>query len=88
VQLHIVARTRLASLKTGVALLQTIHDLYPDRLVFTPAAEGRHPFFDLLAGSAKLRGAIAEGHGPEYAAEEEARDLTEFSRSVAEDLLY
>ena len=50
IQLHVVDRHALHSLKTGLTLLETIAEMYPNEFMFLEDQSGRH-FFDLLAGT-------------------------------------
>jgi uncharacterized protein YbbC (DUF1343 family) len=62
VQIHIVDRDAYSSFRTGVALVKTLHDLYPDDFRFeSNAPGGAKDFFDKLAGNAWLREAIERG---------------------------
>jgi uncharacterized protein YbbC (DUF1343 family) len=54
VQLHIIDREQVHSLKTGITLLESIVELYPSDFQFVKNDHGKY-FFDLLAGTKKLR---------------------------------
>ncbi|WP_026906926.1 exo-beta-N-acetylmuramidase NamZ family protein [Paucisalibacillus globulus] len=54
VQLHIIDREQVHSLKTGLTLLESIVELYPSDFQFVKNDHGKY-FFDLLAGTKKLR---------------------------------
>lgn len=60
VQLHIVDRDELNSFQAGVMLLETIAQVYPNEFEFTQHKSGNY-FFDLLAGTKRLRDIILEG---------------------------
>ncbi|MGV3489265.1 MAG: exo-beta-N-acetylmuramidase NamZ family protein [Tuberibacillus sp.] len=53
VQIHITDRTRIHSFKTGLYLLETIAELYPEHLTFRDQKEKRC-HFNLLAGTDEL----------------------------------
>jgi|DewCreStandDraft_1066081.scaffolds.fasta_scaffold02836_7 uncharacterized protein YbbC (DUF1343 family) len=63
VQIHVLNRDRFKPVLTGVALLKTIHRLYPDRFEWRPPPYeyvfDRLPF-DILAGTDQLRAQILE----------------------------
>ena len=58
VQLHVTDAGAFVPVRTGVALLKAIHDLYPEEFRFAP---GTPSFFDRLAGNAWIRQAIVQG---------------------------
>ena len=58
VQIHVLDEEAFQSVRTGIALLQAIHALYPEKMEFLP---GQPPFFDKLAGNGWLRKAIEDG---------------------------
>ena len=53
-----IHREAFRPVRTGIALLQAIHALYPEKMEFLP---GQPPFFDKLAGNGWLRKAIEDG---------------------------
>lgn len=54
VQLHVTERKTLRSLETGLTLIALIAELYPDDFSFIQHENKRY-FFDLLAGTDRLR---------------------------------
>jgi len=54
IQLHVTDRNKLNSLQAGIALLEIIAEMYPNEFNFIRNDNGKY-FFDLLAGSKKLR---------------------------------
>ncbi|KIL49549.1 exo-beta-N-acetylmuramidase NamZ family protein [Jeotgalibacillus soli] len=66
IQLHVTSPSELESWKTGVYLVKTIYDLYLDHIVFLRSDLSRHPMFDLISGSDKLRNAILQGEISPY----------------------
>ncbi|MGM7670310.1 exo-beta-N-acetylmuramidase NamZ family protein [Microbacterium sp. A93] len=60
-QLHLRDATAFDPITTGITVLQTIAELYPNESLWLPANPGRPPFIDLLWGSAALREGIHAG---------------------------
>jgi uncharacterized protein YbbC (DUF1343 family) len=64
VQLHITARDKFRPFKTGVAIIKTVHDLYPDDFAWkAPPYEYetvKMPI-DILAGTSRIRHEIENG---------------------------
>ncbi|WP_020375692.1 exo-beta-N-acetylmuramidase NamZ family protein [Sulfobacillus thermosulfidooxidans] len=91
IQLHVIDRKVLTPFRVGIALVQLIHDTYPEHFAFLrPSHNGPEAdrlFFDLLAGSEGLRKAIEFGQGLDFL-QDEAKQLTQFRDEVAQDLLY
>lgn len=65
IQLHIVNRNTLNSWKTGLLLIETIAELYPNDFSFIENEQKKY-FFDLLAGTKSLRERIWNGTTKEY----------------------
>jgi uncharacterized protein YbbC (DUF1343 family) len=61
VQLHVVDRRAIHSLKTGLTLLEIIADIYPNDFAFVQHEENQRYMFDLLAGTNELRNQILNG---------------------------
>lgn len=62
VQLHVLDAAKFRSFRSGVALVKTLHDLYPQQFAFKSNVPGASAdFFDRLAGNAWLREAIERG---------------------------
>jgi uncharacterized protein YbbC (DUF1343 family) len=63
-QIHVTRRRAFKPVLTGVAALQAIHDLYPDKFQWRHRAYefvGDKPAIDLLAGNDQLRRQIGKG---------------------------
>ena len=58
VQIHVTDREAFLPVRTGLALLKTLHDDYPQDFRFEP---GNPPFFDKLAGNGWIRLAVGKG---------------------------
>ncbi|MEN1967385.1 DUF1343 domain-containing protein [Lentibacillus sp. N15] len=65
VQLHIVDRDQLNSLRTGIQLIELIAGMYPNNFHFLKSENGKY-FFDLLAGTKRLRNDILKGRSSEF----------------------
>ncbi len=90
IQLHVTDLKKLSPFRMGIALVQLIRELYPDHFAFLPTgSEERHRplFFDLLAGSDRLRSAIETGSGQDFLTDEKSV-LQDFHQEIAPDLLY
>ncbi|PSR30072.1 MAG: DUF1343 domain-containing protein [Sulfobacillus benefaciens] len=90
VQLHVTQNRILSPVRIGIALLQLIHELYPEHFSFGPSRSQGHAdslFFDLLAGSGELRKAIEAGAGQDFLADESSW-LQDFREEITQDLLY
>lgn len=74
VQLHVTDREAFRPVRTGLALLQVVQELYPEDFRFD---EAQLPFFDKLAGNGWIREALLQGVPLE---EIEARWLPELER--------
>ncbi|GAA3290067.1 hypothetical protein GCM10020295_03450 [Streptomyces cinereospinus] len=69
VQLHVTDREVFAPVRTAVAMLGTLRELYPDHFAWRAADSGveggdQRPFIDLLWGSDRLRRAVDAGDDP------------------------
>lgn len=87
-QVYVTSREEFRPVLTGVAIVSAFHDLYPNEFAFRPPAEHGRRFFDLLAGTARVRESIESGLSPWEIAEswdEEVRGFVESARSI---LLY
>ncbi len=85
VQLHVEDRHTLHSFKTGLTLLETIADMYPNDFEFSN--QGERYFFDLLAGTKELRGIILKGQTADFL-HECADQVEQFKKQVEPYLLY
>lgn len=65
IQLHIVDRHKFHAWETGLLLLETIADLYPNDFSFVENEQKKY-FFDLLAGTKSLRQRIWNGTTKDY----------------------
>ncbi|MFD1413340.1 exo-beta-N-acetylmuramidase NamZ family protein [Oceanobacillus jeddahense] len=86
VQLHIENRNTLHALQAGVALVETIATIYPNQFQFIQNEKEKY-FFDLLAGTKRLRKYILTGKAVRYL-EESQQELDEFNKTRKKYLLY
>jgi len=78
--LHVVDPTLFRPYRTSVALLATVHDLWPSDFAWLPPPyeyETHHPPIDIITGSPRLREAIAAGRS--------ADEIVESQSSVESD---
>jgi len=85
VQLHITGRQAFRPVRTGIALLLALQQLYPDEFAFNP---GEPPFFDRLVGNGWLREAIVQQQPLASIEARWQKELTEFKTRRARYLLY
>ncbi|UUI41214.1 exo-beta-N-acetylmuramidase NamZ family protein [Oceanobacillus oncorhynchi] len=86
VQLHIENRHTLHALRAGGTLVETIAALYPNQFQFIENENGKY-FFDLLAGTKRLRKYILAGEAEKYI-EEGQQELGKFKKTRKKYLLY
>ncbi|MCC3356344.1 exo-beta-N-acetylmuramidase NamZ domain-containing protein [Bacillus sp. REN16] len=65
IQLHVVDRRKLNSLEAGILLIETIAEMYPNDFSFISNHNGKY-FFDLLAGTKKLKKHILNGTSSDF----------------------
>jgi uncharacterized protein YbbC (DUF1343 family) len=61
VHLHVLDRSAFLPVRTGLELLRSAIDLFPEFSITAPTDDGGRCFFDLLAGSDQLRRWLLEG---------------------------
>ena len=85
VQLHVVDRNAIHSLKAGLTLIETIAEMYPNQFEF-----GQHNgkyFFDLLAGTKSLKDMVLQQKTDDFLQDCEAQ-LERFEKQREPYLLY
>jgi beta-N-acetylhexosaminidase len=88
-QLHVTNVGDFRPVETGVRLLATIKNSYPDDFQWLPPfKEGRQPFIDLLAGSAELREGLDAGKSPDEIIAAWAPDLAAYDAARRDVFLY
>lgn len=86
VQLHVVDRNILNSLKTGILLIETIVKMYPNDFQFKENENNKY-FFDLLAGTKELRAKILNSSLIEFFEQSDVQ-LEHFKKLKEPYLLY
>jgi uncharacterized protein YbbC (DUF1343 family) len=86
VQVHVVERETFPAVTVGVALLHTLHALWPDRFAWRGSA-GRF-FVDRLAGTARLREAVDASVDPRELERSWEPGLQAFERQAENIRLY
>lgn len=86
IQIHVVDRHAVHSLKTGLILLETIAEMYPNEFAFVEHKDGKF-FFDLLAGTKGLKEMVLKGKSSSFL-ESCEEQLTEFQKQKEPYLLY
>lgn len=87
VQLHVTERRTVQALQTGLKLLETVAELYPQDFAFQPLSEDGRYFFDLLAGTDRLRAHILGG-STEVFLEKCAEEVADFKECALPYTLY
>lgn len=87
VQLHIVDRYQLHSLSAGLTLLEIIAQLHPNEFEFKQDKEKNRYFFDLIAGTRKVRNHILKGTIQDFV-DNCRKDLEDFNKRKQAYLLY
>ncbi|TKD70880.1 exo-beta-N-acetylmuramidase NamZ domain-containing protein [Pseudalkalibacillus hwajinpoensis] len=88
VQIHVTDKEAYKPVKTGLSLVKTIHDLYPEDFEFRAENSSGVSFFDLLVGNGWIREAIEDGKSVEEMEQQWQDDLTEFNEMREDYLLY
>ncbi|SFG15411.1 beta-N-acetylhexosaminidase [Halobacillus alkaliphilus] len=88
VQLHVMDRDKFNPVATGVNLVKTIHDMYPDDFQFREENSSGISFFDYLIGNGWVREGIEEGRSVSSMQNEWEKDLKGFKKIREQHLLY
>ena len=78
-------RTTFQPFRTGIALVKTVHELYPDTFEFSPGAPR---FFDQLAGTDSVRKGILDGKSIRDIERQWQQGLDAFKQLRARYLIY
>ena len=84
-QIHVINREKFKPFKTGVAVIKSIHDLYPDQFSWKQPPyeyETEKMPVDILAGTDRLRKDIEHGEDIERMEERWQEECLQFSRIV------
>lgn len=88
VQIHVTDRNKFQPVETGLHLVKTIHDLYPDDFQFRAENSNGISFFDQLIGNGWVRKAIEEGKSVEYMKKRWDKDLKKFKKVRKDYFIY
>ncbi|WP_430742696.1 exo-beta-N-acetylmuramidase NamZ family protein [Bacillus atrophaeus] len=83
VQIYVTDRKTFEAVKTGLSLIKTIHDLYPDDFVFLATGS-----FDKLIGNSWVRTKIEEGADIQEITDAYQKPLKEFKKLRKKYLIY
>ncbi|WP_449621814.1 exo-beta-N-acetylmuramidase NamZ family protein [Robertmurraya sp. Marseille-Q9965] len=88
IQIHVTDRNSFKPFETGLYIVKTIHDMYPNDFQFrTPSSEGIS-FFDNLVGNGSIRADIEAGKSVEEMKAARQTNLDEFKEIREKYLLY
>ncbi|MCM3619070.1 DUF1343 domain-containing protein [Sutcliffiella horikoshii] len=88
VQIHITDRDKFKPVETGLHIVKTIHDMYPDDFQFRAENSAGISFFDNLIGNSWIRKGIEEGRSVEDLVSQWQGDLSEFNKVRKQYLIY
>ncbi|WP_221566790.1 exo-beta-N-acetylmuramidase NamZ domain-containing protein [Alkalihalobacillus sp. TS-13] len=88
VQLHVTDQKAFSPVETGLHLVKTIHDMYPEEFDFRAENSAGVSFFDLLIGNGWVRDAIEEGQSVKEIKAQWQDDLEQFKNTREQYLLY
>ncbi|MCW4049844.1 MAG: DUF1343 domain-containing protein [Candidatus Bathyarchaeota archaeon] len=88
VQVHVVDRKCFRPMETGLHLLTTLIQLYPDTFSFNESSYDKRRHFDLLAGTDTLRADLMAGVSVEEIMASWMPELEEYREKRKEHLLY
>ncbi|MCA0172237.1 exo-beta-N-acetylmuramidase NamZ domain-containing protein [Bacillus sp. RAR_GA_16] len=88
VQIHVTDKEAFEPVRTGLSLVKTIHDLYPEDFEFRAENSAGVSFFDLLVGNGWIREAIENGESVDEMQQQWESDLEDFKEVREEYLLY
>lgn len=82
VQLHVADRRAFRPVTVGLHLLATTRALYPDKFVYRKSGEeNKHPYIDLLIGTARVRRALDGGVSVADLVASWANELDQFAQA-------
>ncbi|GIN84675.1 hypothetical protein J6TS2_10610 [Heyndrickxia sporothermodurans] len=88
IQIHITKRKSYQSVKTGIAIVKTIHDLYPKQFAFRAEDSKGISYFDQLIGNGWIRKAINDGTSFRDIEKRWQSELKKFEKKRKKYLLY
>lgn len=88
IQIHITDRDEFETVKTGLHIVKSIHDLYPEDFAFRAEDSRGISFFDQLIGNGWVREAIEEGKSVEWIESQWKDELKDFTKVRKDYLMY
>ncbi|TLS38466.1 exo-beta-N-acetylmuramidase NamZ family protein [Pseudalkalibacillus caeni] len=88
IQIHVTDKEDYNAVETGLYIVKTIHDMYPEDFEFRAENSAGVSFFDLLVGNGWIRDAIEEGKSVEEIKAQWQDDLDQFMDVREQYLIY
>lgn len=88
IEIYVTDRSSYDSVKTGLTIVKTIHDMYPDDFEFREEDDAGISFFDQLIGNGWVRDMIEEGDSVDDIVAEWQSDLDDFKELRRDYLIY
>lgn len=88
IQIHVTNRNAYKPFETGLTIVKTIHDMYPNDFQFRAPGSNGISFFDNLVGNGSIRAGINAGKSIEDMKAEWKADLDQFIKVREQYLLY
>lgn len=88
IQIHVTDKNKYRPVETGLHIVKTIHDLYPDDFSFRAENSSGVSYFDNLIGNGWIRAAIENGETVESMKAQWQDDLKAFKKIRRHYLLY
>ncbi|MUK88962.1 DUF1343 domain-containing protein [Ornithinibacillus sp. L9] len=88
VQLHVTHKQSFHPVETGLHIVKTLHDMYPEDFAFRAENSSGISFFDNLIGNGWIREAIENGESVESMKEQWEGDLEDFKEVRENYLVY
>lgn len=88
IQIHVTNKKAYKPVETGLHILKTIHDMYPEDFVFRAENSSGISFFDNLIGNGWVREAIESGSSVKEIQKQWKHELKDFEKLRKDYLLY
>ncbi|WP_010647720.1 exo-beta-N-acetylmuramidase NamZ domain-containing protein [Oceanobacillus massiliensis] len=88
VQIHITNKKSFKPVETGLHIVKTLHDMYPEDFEFRAESSDGISFFDNLIGNGWIREAIENGDSIKSMEKKWKKELKEFNKIRKEYLIY
>jgi uncharacterized protein YbbC (DUF1343 family) len=88
IEIHVTDEKLFQPVLTGISLVKTIHDMYPDDFAFRAEDSAGKSYFDLLIGNGWVREAIESGSSVEDIVSRYDEELQQFKKLRKKYLLY